>query len=78
MIIVKSGEVEQWLGQDAATLGSGDSVFIDADLVHATFNDGDETVHLHVVLGPALDSEIGYGLVDVSGETPWSSLRSGR
>ena len=77
MIIVKSGEVEQWLEQEAATLGPGDSVFIGADLVHATFNDGDETVHLQVVLGPALDSEIGYGLVDVSGEAPWSSLRSG-
>jgi quercetin dioxygenase-like cupin family protein len=78
MIIVKSGNVEQWLEQEAATLGPGDSVFIGADLVHATFNDGDEPAHLQVVLGPALDSEIGYGLVDVSGEAPWSSLRSGR
>jgi quercetin dioxygenase-like cupin family protein len=78
MIIVTSGEVEQWLDREAATLGPGDSVFIDADLVHATFNDGHETAHLHVVLGPALDSEIGYGLVDVSGEEPWSSLRSAR
>ena len=76
MIIVKSGEVEQWLEQEAATLRPGDSVFIDADLVHATFNDGHETAHLQVVLGPALDSEIGYGLVDVSGEAPWASLRS--
>jgi mannose-6-phosphate isomerase-like protein (cupin superfamily) len=78
MIIVKAGEIEQWVEQEAAALGPGDSVFIGADLVHATFNDGDETVHLQVVLGPAIDSEIGYGVVDVSGETPWSSLRSGR
>ena len=63
------------LEQEHATLGPGDSVFIDAHLVHATFNDGAETAHLHVVLGPALDSEAGYGLVDVSGEEPWSSLR---
>jgi quercetin dioxygenase-like cupin family protein len=76
VIVVKSGEIEQWLGHEAATLGPGDSVFIDADLVHATFNDGNETAHLQVVLGPAVDSEIGYGLVDVSGEAPWSSLRS--
>jgi quercetin dioxygenase-like cupin family protein len=75
VIIVKSGEVEQWLEREVATLGPGDSVFIDADLVHATFNDGNEPAHLQVVLGPALDTEIGYGLVDVSGETPWSSLR---
>jgi quercetin dioxygenase-like cupin family protein len=77
MIIVKSSKVEQWLEQEAATLGPGDSVFIGADLVHATFNDGDEPAHLQVVLGPALDSESGYGLVDVSGEAPWSSLRPG-
>jgi quercetin dioxygenase-like cupin family protein len=78
MIVVQSGEIEQWVEREAATLGPGDSVFIDADLVHATFNDGDETAHLQVVLGPAVDTEIGYGLVDVSGEARWSSLRSGR
>jgi quercetin dioxygenase-like cupin family protein len=77
MIIVKSGEVQQWVEQESVALGPGDSVFIGADLVHATFNDGDETVHLQVVLGPAVDSDMGYGLVDVSDEAPWSSLRSG-
>jgi quercetin dioxygenase-like cupin family protein len=77
MIIVRSGEVEQWLEREAATLRPGDSVFIEPDLVHATFNDGGETAHLYVVIGPAIDSEVGYGLVDVSGEQPWSSLRSG-
>ena len=76
VIVVKSGRVEQWVEREAATLGPGDSVFIGADLVHGTFNDGDETAQLQVVLGPALDSAIGYGLVDVSGEPPWSSLRS--
>ena len=78
VIVVRSGRIEQWVDREAATLGPGDSVFIGADLVHATFNDGDETAHLQVVLGPAIDSESGYGLVDVSGEEPWSSLRSGR
>jgi quercetin dioxygenase-like cupin family protein len=77
IIIVTSGEIEQWLGGEKATLRPGDSVFIGPDLVHASFNDGDETAHLQVVLGPAIESEIGYGLVDVSAEEPWSSLRSG-
>jgi len=77
VIIVRSGRVEQWVEQEAATLVPGDSVFIAVDVVHATFNDGGETAHLQVVLGPATDSESGYGLVDVSGEAPWSSLRSG-
>jgi quercetin dioxygenase-like cupin family protein len=78
VIIVMSGVVQQWVEQEAATLGPGDSVFIGADLVHGTFNDGDEAAHLQVVLAPATESESGYGLVDVSGEAPWSSLRSGR
>jgi quercetin dioxygenase-like cupin family protein len=77
VIVVRSGRIEQWVEREAATLEPGDSVFIGADLVHATFNDGDETAHLQVVLGPAIDGESGYGLVDVSGEAPWSSLRSG-
>jgi quercetin dioxygenase-like cupin family protein len=77
VIIVRSGRIEQWVEHEAATLGPGDSVFIGADLVHASFNDGDETAHLQVVLGPATVGESGYGLVDVSGEAPWSSLRSG-
>ena len=78
LIIVRSGRVEQWVEHEAATLVPGDSVFIGADRVHATFNDADETAHLQVVLGPATGSESGYGLVDVSGEAPWSSLRAGR
>jgi quercetin dioxygenase-like cupin family protein len=78
MIIVKSGRVEQWLEQEAATLGPGDSVYIEPDVVHASFNDGDETAHLQVIIGPAIDGDVGYGLVDVSGEKPWSSLRAGR
>ena len=52
----------------------GDSVYIDAGVVHASYNDGDETAHLQVVIGPSL-GEGGYGLVDVSGEEPWASLR---
>jgi quercetin dioxygenase-like cupin family protein len=76
VIIVKGGVVQQWLDRQVATLGPGDSVFIEADLVHATFNDGDETAQLQVVLGPATDTETGYGLVDVSGDAPWSTLRA--
>ena len=75
VIVVRSGRIEQWVEQEAATLGAGDSVFIGADLVHATFNDGEVTAELQVVLGPAIDGESGYGLVDVSAEAPWSSLR---
>ena len=58
-------------------LGVDDSVFIDADLVHAPFNESDETAVLQVFIGPSLGEGRGYGLVDVSGEEPWASVRGG-
>ena len=76
MIIVKAGRVTQYLERESTQLGVGDSVYIDEDVVHASFNEGDETAHLQVVIGPSLGDE-GYGLVDVSGEEPWASLRTG-
>jgi quercetin dioxygenase-like cupin family protein len=75
MIIVKAGRVEQYLERESTILEPGDSVYIDADVVHASFNIGDETVHLQVVIGPSLGEGTGYGLVDVSGDEPWASLR---
>jgi quercetin dioxygenase-like cupin family protein len=75
MIIVKQGQITQYIERDSSSLASGDSVFLDADVVHASFNDGNETAYLQVVIGPSLGGETGYGLEDVSGEEPWASLR---
>ena len=76
MIIVKRGQITQYLERESTTLGPEDSVFIDADVVHASFNDGDETAHLQVVIAPSLGEGTGYGLVDVFEEEPWASLRA--
>lgn len=75
MIIVKAGRIEQWIEQSSHELGQGDSVYIDADVVHASFNVGDEDAHLQVVLAPSV-GEGGYELVDVSAEEPWASVRA--
>ena len=75
MIIVKQGRITQYLEQDSTTLGPGDSVYIDDDVVRASYNDGDETAHLQVVIGPSLGEGSGYGLEDVSGQEPWASIR---
>jgi quercetin dioxygenase-like cupin family protein len=75
MIIVNTGRITQYLEQESRELGPGDSVFVPANTVHASFNEGDETAHLTVILGPALDTETGYDLVDVADQEPWSSLR---
>jgi quercetin dioxygenase-like cupin family protein len=75
MIIVKAGQIEQWIGEDHTILEAGDSVYLDADVVHASFNVGSETAHLQVVLAPSVGDE-GYQLVDMASEAPWASLRS--
>lgn len=75
MIIVNSGRVTQYLESESSTLEPGDSVFIPANTVHASFNDGEETARLTVVLGPSLGGETGYDLVEVADEEPWASLR---
>jgi quercetin dioxygenase-like cupin family protein len=74
MIIVKRGTVTQFIEQESTTLASGDSVYLDAGVVHASYNDAAEPAHLQVVIGPAL-GQGGYVLVDVSGDEPWASLR---
>lgn len=74
MIIIKAGRVTQWLDHDHRELGVGDSVYIDKDVVHGSFNESDEAAELQVILAPSM-GEGGYELVDVSGEEPWASLR---
>ena len=74
MIIIKSGRATQWLDGEHTELGPGDSVYIDKDVVHGTYNDFAEPVELQVVLAPAV-GDGGYVAVDVSGEEPWASKR---
>ena len=74
MIIVTQGSITQYLERDSSALHTGDSIYIDEGVVHASYNDGDETAHLQVVIGPSI-GEDGYGLVAVSADEPWVSLR---
>ena len=74
VIYVISGSVEQWVGRDSTTLRAGDGVFIAADVVHASFNTGDQTAKLIAILGPSVGAE-GYQLVEVYTQEPWASLR---
>ncbi|NJN81360.1 MAG: cupin domain-containing protein [Caldilineaceae bacterium] len=74
VIYVISGQVEQWLGEEKRLLRSGDSVFIPADRVHASFNVGSTPAKLMAILGPCV-GDVGYELVDVADQEPWKSLR---
>jgi len=75
MIIVKSGRITQFVEQESTEMGAGDSAFVPEGVVHASFNDGDETASLQVVIAPSLGGETGYGLEDVADSEPWVSLR---
>jgi quercetin dioxygenase-like cupin family protein len=75
MIVVTRGRIVQWLDQEHRELGPGDSVHIDRDVVHGSYNDFDEPAQLQVVLAPA-HGDGGYTAVDVSAEAPWASLRA--
>lgn len=74
MIVVVRGRVVQYIEQRHAELGPGDSVYVDMDVVHGTYNDFTETAELQVVLAPPV-GEGGYELIDVAGEEPWASAR---
>jgi quercetin dioxygenase-like cupin family protein len=75
VIYVIEGEVEQWVDQERRMLRPGDSVFMGADVVHASFNLSDRNARLLAILGPCVGSE-GYELVDVANREPWVSLRT--
>jgi quercetin dioxygenase-like cupin family protein len=74
MITVVAGKITQYLEGESAVLGPGDSVYIDKDVVHGSYNDFDEPAQLAVVLAPAI-GDGGYVAVDVSAEEPWASAR---
>jgi len=78
VIVVSSGQIEQWLERDRQELGPGDSVYVDAGVVHASFNVGPETAQLQVIIGPAMPGGAGYDVEDVSDQEPWAALARAR
>jgi quercetin dioxygenase-like cupin family protein len=74
VIYVVEGQVEQWLEQEKRLLGPGDSVFIQKDIVHASFNISPQPAKLLAILAPCI-SEAGYVSVEVGDQEPWRNLR---
>ena len=75
LIYVIEGEIEQWVDREKQTLRPGDSAFIGANVVHASFNISNRDAKLLAILGPCIGPE-GYELVDVAEQEPWVSLRN--
>jgi quercetin dioxygenase-like cupin family protein len=74
VILVVGGTVEQWVDKERRVLGPGDSAFIPADVVHASFNVGTGPAKIVAILGPCV-GPIGYELVDVANDAPWKTMR---
>lgn len=74
VIYVLDGTVEQWIEGEKQVLKKGDSVYIDKDIVHASFNIGKKTAKLYVVLGPSR-GKAGYRAVDASKRSAYKNLR---
>ncbi|MDP6037804.1 MAG: cupin domain-containing protein [Candidatus Latescibacteria bacterium] len=73
IIYVISGKAEQWVDRASQILGPGDAAHIPMDMVHGTYNAGEEDLVFLAILSPAKFD--GPALVDVSEDEPWVNLR---
>lgn len=73
ILYILKGRAEQWIEDEMQFLETGDSVYIDADVVHATFNAGEEELEFLAILSPPEGWQA--GTLDVSGEEPYSNYR---
>jgi len=76
IIYILSGRAEQWIGETYRILGPGEMVLIPKGEVHGTYNPFRERLVFLAILSPANAAE--PGIVDVSSEEPWASLRQKR
>ncbi len=74
VIFVVSGTIEQWIEREKQILEAGDAVYIDAGVVHASFNVGDGDAQLLAILGPCV-GDSGYEIEVVADQEPWKNLR---
>jgi quercetin dioxygenase-like cupin family protein len=74
VILVLAGAVEQWIDRTRRRLSTGDSAHVARGVVHATFNVGPDPARLLILFGPARGA-LGFEMIDVSTEPPWSTLR---
>ena len=74
VIVALEGEVEQWLEHEKRSLRPGDSAFIGAGVVHASYNTTAAPIKLLAILGPCVGAD-GYETVDMSTQAPYNTLR---
>lgn len=74
VIYVVSGTAEQWVDRESRLLGPGETAHIPPGVIHGTYNAGEDTLVFLAILSPAKFE--GPAVVDMSTESPWSSMRA--
>ena len=64
LITVLAGTIEQWIEKDKTILEAGDSVYLDKDVVHASFNVGDVTARFSPLKGVDVPAERAPSMID--------------
>jgi quercetin dioxygenase-like cupin family protein len=75
LIYIIAGQAEQWVGKEHRVLKAGEMAFIPLGEIHGTYNPFPEKLVFLAMLSPAKAAE--PGIVDVSTEEPWASMRKG-
>ncbi|MCK0156502.1 cupin domain-containing protein [Cellulophaga sp. F20128] len=73
ILYILKGTAEQWIENEMEILKEGDSVFLDQNIAHATFNVGDDDLEFLAMLSPV--DGWAAGTVDVSEDLPYSEYR---
>ncbi|WP_209404978.1 cupin domain-containing protein [Pseudozobellia sp. WGM2] len=73
ILYILKGRAEQWIEGEMQYLEVGDSIYIDKDVVHSTFNAGKGDLEFLAVLSPPEGWEA--GTLDVSQQEPYASYR---
>ncbi len=74
VLYILAGTADQWIEEECRKMGPGDSVYIPADMIHATFNRGNEPLEFLAIITPA--SAEGPVTTEVADQEPWKSLAS--
>lgn len=72
VIIVTSGQVEQWIDQKSQVLHAGESATIPQNIIHATFNNEMTPADVIVIHCPARTEET--STISVVAEEPWRTI----
>ncbi len=73
ILYILKGTAEQWVEDEKQLLGPGDSVYINRNVVHATFNAGSDELEFLAILAPAGGGKV--ATIDEYENLPYAQYR---